>query len=412
MLDVASVLGNRLLLDVLGAVTETTTAAVLRHLAPVIDAGLIRTAPGDELWFTHDIYRETLYSELDVAHRSSLHGAVGAALETRRERGAEVAPGDVALHYVQAIAIVEPARAIAWAREAAQDERRRLAFSEAAGHIRRVRLAIIDGGWRVEPEVMTQLLMDEADNQARSGEPEVARGLLVQAARAAPGAEERADVALAVQRLGAKFSVPREEIVAQLEAALAAVGGVSLTKQAQLTAALARELQHSVAKDRHRAGPLSEEALTLGRQSGHDETIAACLLARHDALWGPGTGTERAELGREIATVGAKLGDVDRRAEGLILEANGLLESGDARFRSVLSQWFDVLTSRNEPRDRYMIQTRRAALCLIDGDLDGAEALIDEAGRIGEQIHEPDTGNVLMSRARRRSRRHGEIPMS
>ena len=183
---------------------------------------------------------------------------------------------------------------------------------------------------------MTQLLMDEADNQARSGEPEVARGLLVQAERAAPGAEERADVALAVQRLGAKFSVPRDEIVAQLEAALAAVTGVSLTKQAQLTAALARELQHSVAKDRHRAGPLSEEALTLGRQSGHDETIAACLLARHDALWGPGTGTERAELGREIAAVGAKLGDVDRQAEGLILEANGLLESGDARFRSVL----------------------------------------------------------------------------
>ena len=44
-----------------------------------------------------------------------------------------------------------------------------------------------------------------------------------------------------------------------------------------------------------------------------------------------------------------------------------------------------------------MIQTRRAALALIDGDLDRAEALIDDAGRIGEQIHEPDTGNVLMS---------------
>jgi len=73
------------------------------------------------------------------------------------------------------------------------------------------------------------------------------------------------------------------------------------------------------------------------------------------------------------------------------------LESGDARFRSVLAQWFDVLTARNEPRDRYMVQTRRAALALLDGDLDLAEALMDEAGRIGEQIHEPDTGNVLMS---------------
>jgi hypothetical protein len=397
LLQVASVLGNRLLLDVLGAVTKTVPAAVLGHLTPAVDAGLVRTAPGDEFWFTHDIYRETLYSELDAADRSGLHAAVGAALEVRRERGAEVPPGDVALHYVHAIATVEPARAIRWASEAAQHERRRLAFSEAAGHLRRVRLAAIDGGWRIEPDVMTRLLMDEADNQARSGDPEASRGLLVQALRAAPGAEALADVALAMQRLGAKFSVPRDEIITQLETALAAVTGVSLTKQAQLTAALARELQHSVAKDRYRAGPLSEEALTLGRQSGHDETIAACLLARHDALWGPGTGTERAELGREIAAIGAALGDIDRQAEGLILEANGLLESGDARFRSVLAQWFDVLTARNEPRDRYMVQTRRAALALLDGDVDLAETLMDEAGRIGEQIHEPDTGNVLMS---------------
>ena len=260
-----------------------------------------------------------------------------------------------------------------------------------------MRLAAIDGGWRIEPHAMTRLLMDEADNQGRSGDPDAARGLLVQASKTAPDAEALADVALAVQRLGAKFSVPRDEIIEQLEAALVAVSGLSLTKQAQLTAALARELQHSVAKDRHRAGPLSEATLRLGRQSGHDETIAACLLARHDALWGPGTGIERAALGREIAVVGAALGDIDRQAEGLILEANGLLESGDARFRSVLAQWLDVLTARNEPRDRYMIQTRRAALALLDGDLDRAEGLMDEARRIGEQIHEPDTGNVLMS---------------
>ncbi len=397
LLEVASVLGNRLLLDVLGAVTGTAPSAVLGHLTPAIDAGLVRDAPGDEFWFTHDIYRETLYGELGAADRSGLHAAVGAALEARRERGAEVPPGDVALHYVHALTTVEPARAIHWAIEAARVERRRLAFSEAAGHLRRVRLAAIDSGWRIEPDVMTRLLMDEADDEARSGDPEAARDLLVQASVAAPGAGALADVALAVQRLGAKFSVPRDEIIAELEAALAVVTGVSLTKQAQLTAALARELQHSVAKDRHRAGPLSEEALALGRQSGHDETIAACLLARHDALWGPGTGTERAELGRQIAVVGAALGDVDRQAEGLILQANGLLESGDARFRSVLAQWFDVLTARNEPRDRYLIQTRRAALALLDGDLDRAEALMSEAGRTGEQIHEPDTGNVLIS---------------
>jgi hypothetical protein len=72
-------------------------------------------------------------------------------------------------------------------------------------------------------------------------------------------------------------------------------------------------------------GALSDQALALGRESNDDDTLAACLLARHDALWEPGTGVERAQLGHEIAVVGNRLGDTDRLAEGLILEANGLL---------------------------------------------------------------------------------------
>ena len=397
LLEVASVLGNRLFLDVLGDVTDDHPASVLGRLGPAFHAGLVRNAGGDAFWFTHDLYRETLYDELDAADRSNLHARLASALEVRSERGAEVAPGDLARHHVQAIADADPERAIRWAHEAAADERRRLAFSEAAGHLRRVRLAALDGGWHVEPGVLARLLIDEADNQARSGEPEIARGLLGQAVRTAPDAEVTADVALAVQRLGAKFSTPRDKIIAQLEAALSAVTGVSLGKQAQLTAALARELQHSVAEDRHRAGPLSEQALELSRQSEDDGTIAACLLARHDALWRPGTGVERAELGHEIAVIGRRLGDVDRRAEGLLLEANGLLESGSAAFRAVLDEWFALLTSRDEPHDRYLVETRRAAIALLDGDADRAEGLMHAAAIIGEQIQEPDTGNVLMS---------------
>ena len=397
LLEVASVLGNRLLLDVLGTVTDATVELVLRRLGPAVEAGLVRNAGGDEFWFTHDLYRETLHDGLGAADRSSLHGSIAAALDARSDRGAEVAPGDLARHHAQAIATADPERAIHWANEAAADERRRLAFNEAAGHLRRVRVAALDGGWRIEPSVLATLLMDEADNQARSGDPESARGLLGQAAKVAPDAEVFADVALAVQRLGAKFSAPRDEIVAQLETALLAVTGVSLRKQAQLTAALARELQHSVAEDRHRAGPLSVEALELSRRSEDDVTIAACLLARHDALWAPGTGLERSALGHEIAAIGRRLGDVDRRAEGLILEANGLLETGAATFRPVMDEWFSLLASRNEPHDRYLLETRRAALALLDGDVDRAEHLMVAAAQIGEAIHEPDTGNVLMS---------------
>ncbi len=397
VLDAASVLGNRLLPDVLGEVADLSSAAVLEHLASCVQAGLVRTGPGDELWFTHDLFRETLYARLGVADRARLHGRVGHALEGRLGRGASVPPGDLARHFTQAIAVDDPGTAIHWAREAARDEGRRAAFAEAAAHLRRVRTASADAGYAVDPDVLSQMLMDEADHQARSGDPDVARTLLEQAARSAPGPEREADVALAVQRLGAKFSAPRDRIVAQLESALASVTGHDLPRQARVTAALARELQHSVAEDRHRALPLSEKALALGRESGDDDALAACLLARHDALWGPGTGRERAALGHEIATVAARLGDSDRLAEGLLLEANGLLESGSAGFRPVLDRWFGLLDSRGERRDRYMLLTRRTALSLLDGDADEAHSAMTAAARLGKEIHEPDTGNVLMS---------------
>ncbi|MFN3215837.1 MAG: ATP-binding protein [Acidimicrobiales bacterium] len=397
LLDAASVLGNRLLLDVLGAVIEQPPADVLHLVGSAEAAGLIHTVAGDEYRFAHDLFRETLYRRLEAERRVRLHGRVGAALEARARQGGSVAPGDLAFHFAQAAGTGDPLKAIHWAREAAADERQRSAFAEAAGHLRRGRSAALDSGWVVDPELLARILIDEADSQARSGEPDVARSLLRNASKVAPDPRCQADVALAVQRLGARFAAPRDEIIAHLDAALAAVTGVDPALEAQVGAALARELQHSVSDDRRRAGPLSEAALALGRASDHDETLIACLLARHDTIWRPGTGVERAALGHEIAGIGARLRDVDRQAEGLILEANGLLESGSARFRLVLDRWFELLETRDEPRDRYMVQTRRAALALLSGDSEAAEATMYRAAQIGEHIHEPDTGNVLMS---------------
>ena len=397
VLDAASVLGNRLLPDVLAMVVGAPVAAVLEHLDAATAAGVIRVGPGEGLWFTHDLFRETLYGQLGSSERARLHGRVGEALEARNRRGARVSPGDLAGHFARAMTATDPEKAIHWAREAARDERGRAAFRESAAHLRRARAAAVDVGWAIDPETLVRMLLAEADAEARAGRPDVARGLLVEAAAVVPTPQQSADVALALQRLGAKFATPRGEIVAHLESALGAVTGKDVARQARVTAALARELQHSVSQDRHRAGPLSEAALVLARQADDDETLVSCLLARHDTLWEPGSGGHRSVLGEEIAAVGHRMGDTDRLAEGLLLQANGLLEAGSPGFRPVLDRWFGILEGRNEPRDRYLVRTRRAALALLEGDADGAEALMYDAAALGESIHEPDTGNVLMS---------------
>ncbi len=244
------------------------------------------------------------------------------------------------------------------------------------------------------------VLMAEADALARAGSPSDARGLL-RAARdlaARAGAPDRlAMVAVAVSHLGAQFSARRDDVIGELSQALSAVTGADPGLEALVSATLARELQHSVADDRPRARPLSERALALGREAGDAETLLACLLARHDVLWTPGDGAVRAEVAREIVAVAEHARDEERRAEGLLLLANALLEEGSAAYLPALDACLDELDRLGQPRHRYLAETRRGALALLRADLDQAATRIRAARILGEHIREPDTANVWMS---------------
>ena len=216
--------------------------------------------------------------------------------------------------------------------------------------------------------------------------------------------------ALATQRLGARFAMPRAEVVDVLTSARQAVRGSGGRQEAQLTAALARELSHSVPTHRAQAPRLSSEALALARTLDDPATLAACLLARHDVLWTPGRASERTAVAREIVALAERTGDVERRAEGLLLTANALLEDGSAAFRPVLDEYLAVAEQFGQPRHDYLALTRRGALALIDGRLDEAESLIEEATALGERIGEPDVGNVRMSQQLGLVRARGEPP--
>ncbi len=188
--------------------------------------------------------------------------------------------------------------------------------------------------------------------------------------------------------------MPRTELIAALEAARAVADGQG---RAQVTAALARQLQHSVPADRSRARPLAEEAVSIARALDDPATLASCLLAQHDTLWTPGTAPDRAVIAAEIAAAAQRAGDPERHAQAVLLTANAQLESGSAGFRASLSQ-FRYLTERlRQPRHTYLLRTRQAALALLDGDIDLGDRLSAEAAALGEAVGDRDTGNVRMS---------------
>lgn len=365
-----------------------------------VDAGvLVRTSAG--MAFSHDLLRETILDRVELPRRIALHQAIGLGLETRMTRGGQVPPSEMARHFIAAISVEGPERAIRWALQAAASDCAALAFGEAAGHLRRLRAAVADAAVDIDSHELADVLLAEADALVHAGGGTVdARGLLRHAGEIVDLAGDReriARVALATAKLGARFATRRDEIVRDLDRALAIVAGIDDTWEARLTATLARELQHSVAEDRPRAGPLSERALEVGRRTGDPATLLSCLLARHDVLWTPGQGGQRVGIAREIVAVALIADDEERRAEGLLLVANALLEEGSPAFEAALESCLAILDERAQPRHRYMAETRRACLALLRGRLGEADQLIQHAAVLGERIREPDTGNVAMS---------------
>jgi tetratricopeptide (TPR) repeat protein len=396
LVDAAAVAGTDLRADLLAEVTGAGATAVAALVDEATRAGvLVRTDEGHRL--AHDLIRETVLEVLPAPAQLALHGALTDALERRHARGASVDPAEVARHSAAAVALHGPDRAVRWARAAAEAERTRLAFDEAAAHLRRARAS-------VEREALgaslIDLLVEEADARARGGAPDRARELLDDArgrARALGDDERLARIALGTQRLGSRFAMPRDAVVAVLEEACSAVTGARTTLEAQLVAALARELHHSVPEHRARARPLSERALRLARDLDDPATLATCLLARHDVLWSPGRAAERAGIAGEIVDLAARARDSEQHAEGLLLRANALLEMGSPGFRGPLTEYLHAMDRLGQPRHAYLAATRRAAAALLDGRLAEATALIEHGHRLGERIGEPDTGNVRMS---------------
>lgn len=292
----------------------------------------------------------------------ALHQRIADALEHRHARGAPVVAADLARHCAAAVPLDGAGRAVHWARVAARAERTRLAFGEAAAHLARARREVEHTGDADAGGLLVDLLVEEADARARAGDSNGARALLDDATgrSAARGDAERlGQVALAVQRLGARFAMPRDTVVEVLETARTALQGSGTALEAQLAASLARELHHSVPAHRPRARPLSEQALALARTLHDPATLAACLLARHDVLWTPGRAAERIALSREIATLAERTGDAERYAEGLLLTANALLEDGSAAFRAVLTEYLSAADGFGQPRYDYLALTRR-----------------------------------------------------
>ena len=275
--------------------------------------------------------RATLYDGLSQLRRARLHGRVGEAIARLRSADLDPYLPQLAHHFEQAAPVEQPERAIDFALAAARRADRLLAWEEAAQHYRAALRARELAG-AVEDRVRGELLLALGASEDRAGREEAARETFLAASATARALADPALLGRAALGFAGQWSVlgrVDDARLALLEDALAQLGGEDGPLRARLLARLALELYY--AGEPERRLELSEEAVALARRLGDPRTLAACLDARHYALWRPENVHERLEVAAELRRVADQTGDPELELEGAGWTVVDLLELGDVQ---------------------------------------------------------------------------------
>jgi hypothetical protein len=399
LLTTGAVLGRefeeRLLAEVAGAdphalETDLRQAVAARIVTPTSDGGYA---------FVHDLIRETLHRRLEARQLRAEHARIVDALERLAPADVDRRRSDLATHAALAVPEVGAERALEHLLAAVDEACGRLAADEVAHHL----LAAI----RLVPEHdrhrRATLALDLGMAQHVAGALSEARAtfqqVLVQA-RELDDARLLAEAALGLHGLG--IPDPDEQWqheIALLDEARDALDAAEVPEDDPLrvraAAASVRARSHLLAGDETREAQ-AQALVELARRTEDDEVIGFTLLARHDAIWRPGSAPERVQLADEMADAAMRHGDVEGELQASLLRMVALLELGDPRALTEQGELAARAARARLPRYEYLARTRQAAVDVLQGRFDRAREGIDGALDMGERLDEVDRSRLWL----------------
>ena len=301
----------------------------------------------------------------------------------------------LAAHAAAAVPDVPASDAAAWCRAAAAEATTAQGHDDAVRHLRAaVSLTRTPGGG-----ANLELELELADALRRAGRLGEARQLYERLADLAASEGSTRSLALAAlgqHECGAESQTPRATLITTLEAARAGLGkSGDRPLLARVTAALARALADGPDAKPDRAGALADEAIAVARTVDDPGLLAACLFARHDAIWGPGTAEERRDLGDEQCRV-ATGHAADLAFQGALCRYVALLEMGDPASAPALADVEERADATGQPVLRYLARSRRDGWDAMLGT-PGVEERITETFELGTRLEVPDAFGVFVT---------------
>jgi predicted ATPase/class 3 adenylate cyclase len=288
-LSVAAVIGRDFDLDLLLAVVEVPEARLLDLLQDAVSGSLLnenRNRAG-RFTFTHALVEHTLYEGLGLTRRALLHRQIAEALEAQYGDEPTERLGEIAGHWAEAVVTTDTAKAIHYARLAAERGLEQLAPDEAARWYRQA-LELSEHVPARDRAERCELLIGLGEAQRQTGNPEF-RQTLLHAAQTAQELEDTDRLCRAVLANSRGWFSRMEgtidpERVQALEAAALAVRGKD-PRRARVLALLASELQY--AGEPARCQALAAEAIELARSAGQRDALAHTLIDAFMGIWVP-----------------------------------------------------------------------------------------------------------------------------
>ena len=373
LLDLASVLGERVPLEALAALTGRDSPQTLDLLAPALADGVLRRT-ADGVRFEHALVRDAVYAEIKPSAALEAHRRCAAALA---DLGADAAL--VATHWQRA-GVADACRA--WAERADDEARAATAHEDAA---RFARLAL-DSAAGTGPAERARLLLRLAEALTLADRVEDALDACTEAADLADAAgrpDLLARAALVVHGSGNPkiFSV----VPPICERALARLPPDEFALRSRLLAQIAV----AMAEREGGTGPaeLASAALAAAERSGDPAAELDAIAARHLAITGVETVAERLELGRRAIELGASGERPIGALWGHLWRADSSFQLGNlAEMDREIDAVGHIARARCSHIARWHELRMRAARSAQDGDFVAARASNGQARELGHRL--------------------------
>jgi class 3 adenylate cyclase/tetratricopeptide (TPR) repeat protein len=391
-LSAAAVIGRDFDLDLLVAVVDLPEARLLDLLDEAVAASLLRETGerAGRFTFTHALVEHTLYEDLGRTRRARLHQRVAEALEEQCGEDPGERLGELAAHWAAAVVSVDTAKALHYARQAAERALAQLAPDEAVRWYRQA-LGLHAQAAGGDSRERCELLIGLGEAQRQSGSSAF-RQTLLDATRLAQRFDDTDRLSRAVlantRGITSHVGVVDGERVQALEAAARTLPEGD-PRRAQVLALLASELHHS--GDPWRCRQLAAEAIEIARAAGDEAALVRTLMWAGWAITAPDTLQQRRRLVDELFDLARRLDDPAVDYVVAIWRFVIGVEAGDrAQVESAMAAGRAVAASVPNPTLGWAWRMFEAVWSAVQGDLEGSERAAVGAAEAGRAAGEPD----------------------